>query len=136
MNLDKKLELAHDYAVKILDGEVKIKDIPHLIDASWLLADEMEKQYNKRKPSGLPNVLIPPSSRELEWQPDWSKAPTWANWWATDLDNSQPHWYETEPSIDITTWRRKTRVCKQAPSFNYQGDWKDSLCKRSDFTGW
>ena len=66
-----------------------------------------------------------------EWQPDWSQAPDWANWWAMDIDSSQAHWYEVEPIADVISWRRQTRVCRTAPSFDYFGNHlQDSLRKR------
>lgn len=62
-----------------------------------------------------------------EWQPDWSQAPKWANWWAVDEDNNA-NWYKRKPSIDDTefySWKYS-----EAPLFGYQGDWRDSLRSR------
>ncbi len=34
---------------------------------------------------------------------DWSKAPDWAQWWATDA-NGESYYYEVEPGLRATTW--------------------------------
>jgi hypothetical protein len=39
-----------------------------------------------------------------EGQPDWSKAPKWAQWWTMDKDGKQ-EWWEEEPILnDKYTW--------------------------------
>ncbi len=38
-------------------------------------------------------------------RPDWSQAPTWANWWAVDPDGIC-HWFDNEPILtDVTVHR-------------------------------
>lgn len=118
-----KLKLAHEYAlVRLTCNNPKTMD--EIIHLSWYYADAMQAEAEKRVNKERPDVL------KEEWQPDWSQAPEWANWWAMDLDSEQAHWYEVEPIADAIAWRRRTRTCKQAPSFNYQGNWQDSLRKR------
>jgi hypothetical protein len=36
-------------------------------------------------------------------QPDWSKAPEWAQWWAVD-SNGEAYYYEVEPGLAAATW--------------------------------
>ena len=58
MNLDKKLELAHEYAKVILKN--KLNDIFEFGDIAYdafAIVDAMEAEYNKRKPSGLPDAI-------------------------------------------------------------------------------
>lgn len=74
-----------------------------------------------------------------EWQPDWSQAPDSAMYWAMDGFSKKANWYidkpyldddsevESEWNIDLKT-NTETYMC--APSFNYQGNWQDSLRKR------
>lgn len=145
-----KLKLAHDWAMKsfVSNG---FEDEAERAAHAWKYADAMqaeaEKRVNKERPEALltkdkdgkclhfhhefghKKCMDCGASLE-EWQPDWSQAPAWANWWAMDLDNEQAHWYEVEPIADAIAWRRRTRTCKQAPSFDYQGNWQDSLRKR------
>lgn len=118
-----KLTMAHEWAMVCLKSGLTAS-MEELIIEAWKYADAMQAEADKRKPSGLPEAL------KEEWQPDWSQAPEWANWWAMDLDENQAHWYEVEPTIDAIAWIRRTRTCKQAPSFDYQGNWKESLRKR------
>lgn len=57
-----------------------------------------------------------------EWQPDWSQAPDDTTHWGVELGTA--YWLKEEEVDGL--------FCKisKAPSFNYQGDWKDSLRKR------
>ena len=70
-----------------------------------------------------------------EWQPDWSQAPEWANWWAMD-ENKNTRWIYSEleqPYISdiFLRWFAVGRFdSADAPSFGYTGDWRNSLRKR------
>lgn len=55
---------------------------------------------------------------DVEWQPDWSQAPDFASKWVM-VSADRADWV----SEDNADW------CK-APSFDYQGDWRNSLRKR------
>ena len=112
---------AHEILLKMLEGinpmQLEKPTRDGLAYEAFELAEAMQAEAEKRKGKG-------------EWQPDWSQAPSWANWWALDIDNMEAHWFETKPTIDVITWSRTTRSCKVAPNFYYYGDWKDSLRKR------
>lgn len=189
MNLDKKLELAHEYAIAMIMGKIGKESAEKFAITAFDLADAMEAEYNKRKRkqeiedvsqdvglfehrmsessqySGeskrfskyLKNVdgsckhvrktldssacfdcaedLNPSISMELEWQPDWSVAPKWANWWAMDGDCCC-YWHSCVDSPFINSGifeiANPQGHTSDAPLFNYQGDWKDSLRKRPD----
>ncbi len=75
-------------------------------------------------------ILIPSNSMELEWQPDWSQAPGWANYWRL-LENDSFVWLSHNfiPDTDIN-FRPIGYNWDFALSFNYQGNFKDSLRKR------
>ena len=122
MNID---QMAHDFAMKLVGNPTTpLKDINSIVCASWSYVDAMQAESDKRKPKGLPEVLF---------EPDWSQAPESAKWWAMD-ENGSAAWYEVMPYIDVDEFNYEfglgvaTHV--KAPSFNYQGDWKDSLRKR------
>ena len=118
-----KLELAHDYAMKHIQEGWDINYDVLVVDA-WAYADAMQAEVDKRKPSGLPEAL------KEEWQPDWSQAPDWANWWAMDAD-SDCYWFENKPEIMSVTWLPfNASEVGDAPTFNYQGNWRNSLRKR------
>lgn len=60
---------------------------------------------------------------------DWSQAPAWANYWAVDNNKYGPYWMECLPERLKKTWSAEGE-CAQAPMFDFQGDWKESLVKR------
>lgn len=70
-----------------------------------------------------------------EWQPDWSQAPELANWWAMDSDGDA-YWHSCVviPFISSGVFEAGNPQghTSEAPSFNYQGDWQDSLRKRPE----
>ena len=74
-------------------------------------------------------------AEELEWQPDWSQAPDWANWWAMD-ENKNTRWIysQIEQPYISDIFLRWCAVgmfdSADAPSFGYKGDWENSLRKR------
>ena len=140
-----KLQMAHEYAIALINSDCEmqfdkfIRLCWNYADAMQAEADKREKEESEKKRADIRemlkanNTFVEPEGQhfdDVEWQPDWSQAPSWANWWAVDLDLAQAHWYGAEPTINTITWRRRTRTCKQAPSFNYQGNWQDSLRKR------
>lgn len=141
-----RLELAHEYAIAYITESLKVDldfDFNHqLISldafsyADSMLAENEKREQDKRERHDFVPAIMEgvrkAEEEEQEWQPDWSVAPEWANWWAMDLDNNQAHWFEVEPIIDGISWYRRTRVCKQSSDFNYQGNWRDSLRKRPE----
>ena len=137
MSLD-KLEMAHDWAMNCLKSGLSAP-MSDLVVESWKYADAMQAEADKRVNMERPDVLKASNSMELEWQPDWSQAPSWANWWAVDGFSKKANWYADKPYLDDDSeveleWNidlkinTETYMC--APSFNYQGNWQDSLRKR------
>ena len=138
-----KLEMAHDWMMKHDDGSMGVEVV---VFKAWAYADAMQAEADKRKPSGLPNVLrgacgeiVAVKVDDKEWQPDWSQAPEWANWWAMDGFSEKANWYINKPYLDDDSkvkseWNiglmANAKTYIQAPSFNYQGNWQDSLRKR------
>lgn len=123
-----KLELAHEYAKVLLQQPVTIT-IGEVVSISFGLAEEMLAEDEKRKDKSRPEVLD-------KWQPDWSQAPDWANWWAMDRDR-RCNWHKLKPSREqsFSEWIVDFRGngphhFLASPSFGFDGDWKDSLRKR------
>ncbi|WP_320194700.1 hypothetical protein RMR10_010030 [Agrobacterium rosae] len=58
---------------------------------------------------------------------DWKQAPKGARWWAVDA-NGDAHWF-MEPDIAAFTdfW---FSVPVDAPTFEFDGDWRSSLTER------
>lgn len=120
-----KLEMAHDFAMKLVGNPTTpLKDMDSIIVASWRYADTMQKEWDER------NHVSDSNEMASEWQPDWSQAPEWANWWAMDMDKNC-YWYEDKLHLGDVEWDRHSigKSFKSKP-YNYQGDWKDSLRKR------
>ena len=115
-----KLQLAHDYFMKHGDSGTPISSV----ELAWDYVDLMLAEQEKREDKSRPAVLD-------EFEVDWSQAPEWATHWAFDK-NTKAHWYKGSPENDGKEWVM-SRICTnyiQAPSFNYTGNWKDSLRER------
>ena len=139
-----KLQMAHEYAMKHVEEGFDINyDV--LVVEAWKYADAMQAEADKRKSKPeLPSLqqtfidgveqprYAPPCE---EWQPDWSQAPEWANWWCLSVVHGAM-WFSREPICTKATWvmLNDVKFCAasfdEAPSFNYAGNWQDSLRKR------
>ena len=136
-----KAKMAHDYAIEMLKRGDPERSIA--FDA-WTLADTMQAEADKRNKAEdekkradiremlkADNTFIEREGQhfdDVEWQPDWSQAPDWANWWAIDKDLVS-FWHEDKPKFDEIEFYQCGMFC-DAPRFNYQGNWQDSLRKR------
>lgn len=130
-----KLTMAHEWAMQAIDTGY-VCETKTLVSEAWCYADAMQAEADKREDKSRPDVLNPSNSRELEFQPDWSVAPNWAVAWAVDEDDT-PNWFSENPELNfcVCEWIFKPsssleRKHEKAPSFNYKGDWQDSLRKR------
>lgn len=127
--------MAHEYALVLAKNPsvTATHNDKDITSRAWQYADAMQAEADKRLKTDVGNTDA------SEWQPDWSQAPDWANWWAMDGFSKKANWYidkpyldddsevELEWNIDLKT-NTETYMC--APSFNYQGNWQDSLRKR------
>ena len=148
-----KLKLAHEYFMKHGRNNSWMSDD---VAEAWRYADAMQAEAKKREQEAsekaskeikdiLENhehVFVDgricwcgkiKSDIEEEWQPDWSQAPAWANWWAMD-GNGDSYWHScvdepfvSESIVEIANPQGHTF---DAPTFNYQGNWQDSLRER------
>ena len=64
-------------------------------------------------------------------QPDWSKAPEWARFWAMDSDGGA-YWYEVEPRYDTeyACWSISTEFMGQRQGPAPDPDWSQTLRSR------
>ena len=125
-----KAKMAHDYAIEMLKRGDPERSIA--FDA-WTLADAMQAEADKRVVK-LPDVFFDTKQNE-EWQPDWSQAPDdkithWTmekdkrySWWIGEPKKDSQNHYESIENANCSFYG-------DAPSFNYQGIWQDSLRKR------
>ena len=128
-----KLTMAHEYAIEMAKQGIPLKSCKEL---GWKYADAMQAEADKRKEKGFPEAIKFP---ELvahgfnEWQPDWSQAPEWAKYWIKTSGGSFA-WLDRKPDISKINphWNVECFKKSFAPSFNYQGDWQDSLRKRPE----
>ena len=131
--------MAHDY-LKVLLTQNTSRTAGEAVETAYALADAMQTEADKRKAVGVPEAIrerhdFTPAinkgferASQEEWQPDWSGAPEWADWWAIDKDLVS-FWHEDKPKFDEVEFYQCGVFC-DAPSFNYQGNWQDSLRKR------
>ena len=127
-----KLEMAHDFAMNCKRPDLTLEGV---VSLSWKYADAMQAEADKRKPSEFPNVLrgacgeiVAVKVDDKEWQPDWSQAPEWANWWVKTMGGSYL-WCIHDPTMN-DDYFRAAGGSNHAPSFGYTGDWRNSLRKR------
>lgn len=120
MNID---ERAQQILLKLMETDKTGYDAEGISIYAYEIADAMQAESDKRKPKGLPEVLF---------EPDWSQAPKWARWWYSTSDKKF-QWCSNKPYQDGCNWFVNCGAIYTldvAPSFNYQGDWKNSLRKR------
>ena len=144
-----KLQMAQEYALKMLENlnpmQIDKPTRDGIAYECFELAEAMLAENDKRVVK-LPDVFFDTNKNE-EWQPDWSQAPEWADWWAMDGFSKKANWWclsvmhgamwlSREPICTKATWAmlNDVKFCAasfdEAPSFNYQGNWQDSLRKR------
>lgn len=147
-----KLKLAHDYALKQMESLSENSTMQSLVSVAWQYADAMQAEAKEREYKTRPDVLLNKDKdgnclhfhREfgrkkcmdcgasLEgWQPDWSQAPEWASSWGV-AEIGQAWWFSGEWHANNRGGFSSTGFIKaeKAPSFDYQGNWKESLRKR------
>ena len=145
-----KLEMAHEWAMKHGNAET-VGSRQNMVKYAWEYADAMQAEADKRSKAeaeqkrkavremlNADNTFLEKEGQhfdDVEWQPDWSQAPAWANWWSMD-ENKNTRWIYSELEQPYTSdiFLRWFAVGKfdsaDAPSFGYTGDWRNSLRKR------
>ena len=118
-----KLTMAHEYALKQMESLSENSTMQSLVSVAWQYADAMQAEADKRVNKERPEALTE------EWQPDWSQAPEWANWWAMDKDHTA-NFFRGKPEITNGNGWDFGGVMQSNNSHNYQGNWQDSLRKR------
>ena len=135
-----KLEMAHEWYLKHSESPSFMYTE---VEQAWQYADAMQAEADKREKEEQDKLKQNERNHhdELvsigleEWQPDWSQAPDWANWWAMD-ENKNTRWIYSEleqPYISdmFLMWCAIGRFdSADAPSFGYTGNWRNSLRKR------
>ena len=127
-----KLEMAHEWAMKIIEGNMRAADASDLIERAWAYADAMQAEADKREKEEQSEHVFEAID---EWQPDWSQAPDGYNYWAFDGFSKRANWYKGKPYLDEDSeiedeWNAELGKYHEAPSFGYTGDWRNSLRKR------
>ena len=141
-----KLQMAHEWAMKHGNAET-IGSRQNMIKYAWEYADAMQAEADKREKEeaekkrkemrellSANNTFIEKEGQhfdDVEWQPNWSQAPDWANWWAVD-ENLKATWFVNEPHISVSEWNTRGMDVdfKYSPLFGYTGNWRDSIRKR------
>lgn len=117
LQMNKTIEdRAHDILLKILDvkdiHKVKTKESACIIAENvWNIVDAMHAEAEKRKGEIKDNTMN-------DFEVDWSQIPR----------NDVVAWKMKDATQAI--WVAKDNGYYLAPSFNYQGDWRDSIRER------
>ena len=114
-----KLTLAHSYMVEYVKSNgLDVTDLE--VGCAFDIAEAMLAENEKRTDKTRPAVLD-------EFQVDWSQAPEWAVAWTFDKNGAT--WWSEMPVVHGNIWFVDYGIwqCEDAPSFDYQGNWKDSL---------
>lgn len=144
-----KLEMAHEWYMKYSESpsfmNTEVEQAWQYADAMQAEADERQTRKNEHDAEAnrkIVDALANPMRcvRQQEWQPDWSKAPEWANWWVIGSLTKQGIWSEAKPNSvkinGVDYWEVTSPSGDEhlsvSPSFNYQGDWRNSLRKRPE----
>ena len=135
-----KLEMAHEWYMMQTrrNGCALVADAWKYADAMQAAADEREKEDQEKLKQDDRNhhdALVEIGLEE--WQPDWSQAPYWANWWAMDEDR-KCHWFSKEPwsHNGASEWVLENNgeglnnIYSPSIHCGYTGDWRNSLRKR------
>ena len=140
-----KAKMAHEWAMKHGKSDT-IGDRLNMVRYAWGYADAMqaeadkrEKEESEKKRADIREMLKANNTfveregqhfDDVEWQPDWSQAPEWANWWVMTKGGFFA-WVDSEPRLSNPHggWLM-SRGKTIAPSFNYASNWQDSLRKR------
>ena len=124
-----KLEMAHDWMMSHDDGSMSIEVV---VFKAWQYAYAMQAEADKREKKEQSEHVFEAIE---EWQPDWSQAPDGYSYWAFDGFSKRANWYKSEPFLDdddTDEWNVVLSIAtyREAPSFGYTGDWRNSLRKR------
>lgn len=114
--------MAHEYVMNYLSSpSCENTTVSNIIAVAWEYADAMQAEADKRVVSGLPEAL------QDDFEVDWCVAPGWAKYWAVDK-YGDAYWFEKAPKLGSFRWLSQFgELVNSAPSFNYKGDWKESL---------
>ena len=132
-----KAKMAHEWVMKY--GKVDSNyNRENTVQLAWQYADAMQAEADKRnnketcdKNIGLDSSALKPSnSMELEWQPDWSQAPEWAEYFAMD-DDGEFYYFKESPSMAVCSWQPQSHgELSETFDHGYKGNWQESLRKR------
>ena len=143
-----KLEMAHEYAIALINSNSEDMEFDKFIQLCWNYADAMQAEADKRSKAeaeqkrksaremlNADNTFLEKEGQhfdDVEWQPDWSQAPDTATHWTMRTDG-KCLWWKGKPLFDGSCFYDAVGICHTvgyAPSFGYTGDWRNSLRKR------
>ena len=126
------------------DNDAEIQDMIECIvnAAKQEMAQAMEQGLAAVELDGAPEVSdsLPLSPLEQvtdaplmtdAYQPDWTQAPKWAQWWAADSDG-EVYWYEDKPESQLACWVNREHQ-KSTGYVDLDGyDWHCTLRQRPE----
>ncbi len=106
-----KLTIATEVLLKLIETDKTGFDAEGIAGYAWEIADAMQAEADKRKPSGLPEALC---------EVDWSVAPSWAKYWAVRDGGYEALWCVNKPTV-TDDCLLSHGGCSPAPSFGFTG---------------
>lgn len=138
---------AHEILLKLIEIDKTGFDVEGIAGYAYEIAKAMQAEALKCKRQKVKDLLNDKSTfleregqhfDDVNFEIDWSQAPSFAKWWAMD-ESMKARWLLSKggkPYLSTGFTGRWFEIgdyfSEDAPSFNYQGDWKDSLRKRPD----
>ena len=152
-----KMQMAHQMALAMAaNGDVPNENIVAIV---WEYAEAMQAEADEREDKTRPKALLTKDkdgkclhfNHEFghkkcmdcgasleEWQPDWRQAPAGYNYWVATADHtgkiSGGWFYDVKPEIGksdgVSIYYSSNSNAVSTESFDYQGNWQDSLRKR------
>lgn len=118
-----KLTIATQVLLKLIETNKTGFDAEGIAGYAWEIADAMQAEADKRENKERPDVL------KEEWQPDWSKAPDDAKYWAMDKDHTA-NFFINKPEITNGNGWDFGGVMQANNTHGFTGNWQGSLRKR------
>ena len=120
-----KMKIAHEMALAMAaDGNVPNENIVTIV---WRYADAMKAEADKREDKERPEALKDDPFKGLYPLIDWNKYGKGLYFWAMD-ENGRAFWHNRKPKINGGKWDSYHKY--RATSFDYKGNWQDSLRER------
>lgn len=137
-----KLEMAHEWYMKHSESP---SFMGTEVEMAWQYADTMQAEADKREKEeaknkrdemrkllNADNTFIEKEGQhfdDMEWQPDWSKAPDGFDYFVKQYDDLE-YFLSIKPDLEVGCWVTEVDAHWSDTIQNCPAPWRDSLRKR------